>query len=164
MPKIIKDSQVIDDNWVVISDKEITEASSLPEGDLILPLSVWEKLNSELTDRNIGVWLDSDEAPTPLKDSLDSVALIAINFPAFADGRGYSYANVLRMQYGFQGELRAIGDVLRDQLFYMKRVGFHSFAMREDQKLEEAVSNLQDFNLSYQAAVDKQTPLFQDRT
>ena len=163
MPKIIKNAAVIDDSWVVVTDTEINTASDLPGGDLIVPLSVWQNLQAELADRNIGVWLNSDEAPEAIKDSCQQLPVIAINFPAFADGRGYSYAQLLRTQYGYKGELRAIGDVLRDQLFYLKRCGFNSFAMREDQKLDEAVSNLKDIDETYQAAADNRQPLFQRR-
>lgn len=167
MPKIIKNSAIADDSWILVSDTEITAVSDLPTGDLILPLAVWQTLNSELTDRinnnSIGVWLNSDEAPEPIGDVCQQLPIIAINFPVFADGRGYSYAQLLRSQYGYEGELRAIGDVLLDQLFYMKRSGFSSFAMREDQKLDEAISHLNDFNEMYQAAIDNPKPLFQRR-
>lgn len=166
MPKqIIKDTQLVDDNWIVLEKPESLEnlsAESLPEGQLILPVSVYNKLCDALGSREVGVWLDSDE-PDTLIDDTSKPALIAINFPAFADGRGYSYAHILRMQRGYKGELRAIGDVLRDQLFYMKRVGFNSFAMRDDQKLEEAVANLADFTEVYQGAVDEKSPLFARR-
>ena len=164
MPKIIKNAELVEDSWILVNDKEISNAADLPsEGELILPLSVWQATAKDLADRTVAVWLDSDEAPEAIKDVCNDFPLIAINFPAFADGRGYSYANVLRIQYGYTGELRAIGDVLRDQLFYMKRVGFNSFAMREDQKLEEAIANLADFTRSYQAAHDNPEPLFQKR-
>ena len=163
MPKIIKDATIINDNWIVINDTDIAHAQALPAGDLILPLIVYQKLKAELSHRKIAVWLNSDEAPEALAGAEKSLDLIAINFPAFADGRGYSYAHVLREQLSYDGELRAIGDVLRDQLFYMKRVGFNSFAMRKDQKLEEALANLSDFSKPYQAAVDRKTPLFTER-
>lgn len=163
MPKIIKNETVTDDNWVLVSDAEITEATQLPEGDLILPLTVFKALSTELKSRKIAVWLNSDEAPQELAGAEQSLALIAINFPAFADGRGYSYAHTLREQLGFTGDLRAIGDILKDQLSYLKRVGFTSFAMRDDQNIEEALGHLNDFNTPYQAAVDRKTPLFAQR-
>jgi uncharacterized protein (DUF934 family) len=163
MPKIIKDEHITDDNWVLVSDSEISQAADLPAGDLLLPLAVYKALHSELGDRQLAVWLNSDEAPSELEGLEKTLPLIAINFPAFADGRGYSYAHILREQLGFTGELRAIGDVLKDQLYYMKRVGFNSFAMRDDQNLEEALNHLHDFTTPYQAAVDRKTPLFAQR-
>ena len=164
MPNIIKDDVIIDNNTIVITrDTEITSVDSLPDGEVILPLELYLSLAAELNNRVVGVWLDSDQSPEALTNSLDDLSLVAINFPAFADGRGYSYAHILRMQLGFSGEIRAIGDVLQDQLFYMKRVGFNSFAMREDQKLDEAIARLQDFKKNYQAAAVQQSPLFASR-
>lgn len=163
MPNIIKDGAIINNNWLVIVDSEITDATALPAGDLILPLALWQQFKEQLNGRNIGLWLNSDEAPEPIKDNCNDIALIAINFPAFADGRGYSYANVLRAQYGYEGELRAIGDVLKDQLSYMKRVGFNSFDMRDDQNLEQALAHFQDFEKPYQGAIDNPAPLFAQR-
>ena len=163
MPNIIKDGNIVADNWVVVEDAEINSVAALPTGDLLLPLNVWQALSAELKDRNVGVWLNSDDSPLALKEHCASLPLIAINFPAFADGRGYSYANVLRTQCGYKGELRAIGDVLKDQLTFMKRVGFNSFAIRSDLKLEEALQHFSDFSKPYQAANDNDKPLFAQR-
>lgn len=160
MPNIIKDGKVSADNWTLIRDKEITDINALPVGDLLLPLSVWNRLNDQLKERNVGIWIDSDEHPESIKDDCLDIALIAINFPVFADGRGYSYAHVLRGQYHFKGELRAIGDVLKDQLSYMLRVGFNSFDLREDQNMEESLLHFNDFSLPYQGAIDDPKPLF----
>lgn len=163
MPNIIKDHTITNDTWTLINDVAINSADQLPAGDLILPLALWQQLKPELKSRKLGIWLNSDEPPEALKQECQDMALIAINFPAFADGRGYSYATILRAQYHYTGELRAIGDVLKDQLSYMARVGFNSFAMREDQKLEEALNHLADFSVTYQAAIDNPQPLFQAR-
>jgi uncharacterized protein (DUF934 family) len=163
MPNIIKDKNIVDDTWQILADLEIDSIDALPSGNVILPLAVYKKLKSQLQDRNIGVWLNSDEEPHLLLGDEKSLPLIAINFPVFSDGRGYSYAHILREQLNFTGDLRAIGDVLRDQLFYMQRVGFSSFAMRADQKIHEAVSHFADFTKPYQAAVDRKTPLFLER-
>jgi uncharacterized protein (DUF934 family) len=104
--------------------------------------------------------LASDERAEALKDDLSAFPLIAIDFPTFADGRGYSIAYQLRTRLGYAGELRAIGDVLRDQLFYMARVGFNAFATREDRSIEDALKGLTDFSETYQTAWDQKTPLF----
>jgi uncharacterized protein (DUF934 family) len=87
-------------------------------------------------------------------------SVIAVDFPRFGDGRGYSLAYHLRTRLNYHGELRAIGDVLRDQLFYMQRVGFDSFAPRADKDIHEALKGLSDFSLNYQASVDQPSPLF----
>jgi len=109
---------------------------------------------------DIGVWLASDERPEQLKDDAKSLPVIAVDFPNFADGRGYSIAYNLRARVGFEGELRAIGDVLRDQLFYMSRVGFNAFATREDRSIDDALKGLTDFSDVYQASWDQKSPLF----
>jgi uncharacterized protein (DUF934 family) len=89
--------------------------------------------------------------------------LIALCFPVFSDGRAYSSARELRQNMGYAGEIRAIGDVLRDQLFYMHRCGFNAFALRDDQDLELALSAFADFREGYQASVDRPDPLFRRR-
>jgi uncharacterized protein (DUF934 family) len=86
-----------------------------------------------------------------------------VHFPTFTDGRGYSTARLLRERYGYRGELRAVGDVLRDQLFYLSRVGFDAFALRQDQDAEGALASLADFSESYQASVERPQPLFRRR-
>ena len=154
---------IIEDSWTVIDNTDFTSAADLPAGDLILPLQVWKTLATDLQGRNIGIWLNSDQHPTDLKEICQNFPIIAINFPVFSDGRGYSYAHVLRAQLNYKGELRAIGDVLMDQLFYMKRCGFDSYALRQDQKPEIAIRHLQDFNVTYQAAIDTTEPLFRSR-
>lgn len=107
-----------------------------------------------------GVWLSPTDEPAQMLALFDSVALIAVQFPKFGDGRGYSTAALLRSRYGWRGELRAIGDVLRDQLYFMKRVGFDSFALRADRNIEEAVASLSDFTDSYQGSVEPRLPAF----
>jgi uncharacterized protein (DUF934 family) len=162
MPKLIKKEQVIDDEWIVIDNLSAEEA--IPEGKVLLPLHVWEQRQGELAGRDtLGVWLNSDEEPSRLQSALDRLAVIAINFPAFTDGRGYSYARLLRERYHYQGEVRAIGDVLRDQLFFMKRCGFDSFALRPDLDPQASLSAFNELSDTYQAAADQPIPLFRRR-
>lgn len=157
--KLIKDRQVIEDQWQLITN----ETDSLPSGSVIVPLAYWQAHRAELAERDArGVWLDSDQPPSLIADSIDQFDVIAINFPAFADGRGFSYARQLREQFCFTGELRAIGHFMRDQLFYLKRCGFNAFAL-ENGDLEQALSSFDDFSDSYQASVDQAVPLFRRR-
>jgi uncharacterized protein (DUF934 family) len=142
-------------------------ALAVPAGKVIVPLAVWlarkDELTARLSDGMLGVWIDSFESPEALVASVGEVnrfPLIAINFPRFVDGRGYSFATLLRSRYGYTGELRAIGDVLHDQLFYMKRCGFNAYALRADRNIEDALRGLQDFSEPYQAAVDQALPLY----
>lgn len=163
MAKIIKNTDIAEDNWQQVMDKDINNVAELPEGDLLLPLPVWQALGKEIAGRNTAIWLDSDDDVHSIGSACQDMQLIGIHFPAFADGRGYSMAAILRQQYNYQGELRAMGDVLRDQLFYLRRVGFDSFAMREDQPLQQALAALQDFRHCYQASSDQPEPLFRKR-
>ena len=113
--------------------------------------------------RRRGIWLDTNEQVEEIPDDLEHFQVIALNFPKFTDGRHYSSARLLRERYGYKGEIRAIGDVLRDQLFYMRRCGFDAFAIRADRDPEDALQSLKDFSVRYQAAVDERLPLFRRR-
>ena len=165
MPELILNGEVQIDNWIYL-DKSVTpEEQAIPSGKVLVPLTTWlaqaEALHQRLTP-DLGVWLDSDEEPENL-DNPCQFSVIAINFPRFADGRGYSSARILRDKFSFEGELRAMGDVLLDQLFYMKRCGFNSFAMRPDRSARKALAGLTTFSEVYQGATDNPLPLFRRR-
>ena len=120
MSRIIKNRQIVDDTWNVLklAEGETPESVDLPGDNPIVPLAVWLARRDELLARQrpVGVWLDSHEGPEAIAADLAHFAIIGINFPKFADGRGYSSARLLRERYGYRGELRAIGDVLHDSL------------------------------------------------
>lgn len=163
MPMIIKDKNIVADEWTVLrlSDADSAETMMVPAGKIIVPLQVWLKQRDALQQRaEIGVWLSTDERPEVLKDDVHRFAVIAVDFPRFSDGRGYSIAYNLRARLGYTRELRAMGDVLRDQLFYMQRVGFDAFAPRPDRSIEEALKGLSDFSDVYQTSFDQKQPLF----
>lgn len=107
-----------------------------------------------------GVRLSPADDPFALVPHLHRTPLIAIDFPVFTDGRGYSIASLLRNRCRYDGDLRATGDVLIDQLFYLRRVGFSSFALRADQDRERAVGALRTFSEVYQGAADQPLPAF----
>jgi uncharacterized protein (DUF934 family) len=141
--------------------------TEVPAGKVILPLSIWfarkDALAARLSAGEIGVWLETHELVEALAEStpdLNIFPVIAVNFERFPDGRGYSTATLLSTRYGFKNELRAIGDVLRDQLFLMKRCGFNAYQIRADRSAEEALASLQDFSEPYQGAVDISQPLW----
>lgn len=160
---IIKNKTVVDDDWSVLrlSENDTAESVAVAAGKVIVPLSVWQAQRASLQQRaDLGVWLASDQRAESLRDDLDKFAVIAVDFPRFADGRGYSIAYHLRSRLAYRGELRAIGAVLRDQMFYMLRVGFNAFAPREDKDLHAALKGLSDFTVTYQASADEPRPLF----
>ena len=163
MSEIIKDGKIVADDWTVLRLNEDQHAGTVnvPSGNQIVPLAVWLAQRDALSARGtVGVWLASSERAESLKDDFATVPVIAVDFPKFSDGRGYSIAYNLRSRLNYQGELRAIGDVLRDQLFYMQRVGFNAFAPRADRSIQDALKGLTDFSLSYQASIDEKAPLF----
>jgi uncharacterized protein (DUF934 family) len=166
MREIIKDKAVVNDDWTLLkpAEGEAPEAVVVPAGKTIVPLTVWQAQHAALQARSdIGVWIASHERPEVLKDDVAKLPVIAVDFPKFADGRGYSIAYNLRTRLGYKGELRAIGDVLRDQMFYMQRVGFNAFATRPDRNIHDALKSLTDFSEKYQASADEKMPLFKRR-
>ncbi len=166
MPNLIKNRALAQDSWTLLQElTSLDEIAQYNEQSIIVPLSAWQELKQALKQRSgrCAVWLKSHELPSELGEDLHSFALIALHFPTFADGRAYSSARELRNNLGYKGELRAIGDVLRDQLFYMSRCGFDSFALRDDQNIEVALQAFDDFKDAYQVSVDQPLPLFRRR-
>ncbi len=162
MRNLIVGRQVVaEDAWQLLPKDH---SGALPDGPVIVPLALWLARRDELGSRpQTGVWIDSDEGPEPLAGDITLLPMIAVHFPAFADGRGYSTARILRDRMGYHGELRAFGDVLRDQLFYLQRCGFSSFAIRADRSAADALASLDDFSVRYQGGSDKAEPLFRQR-
>ncbi|WP_322741642.1 DUF934 domain-containing protein [Glaciimonas soli] len=161
--QIIKNQQIVADDWTVLrlAEGETAESVAIPAGKVIVPFAVWQAQRAPLEGRTgLGVWLNGDTGAEVIKNDLSYFDVIAVDFPAFTDGRGYSIAFHLRTRFGFTGELRAIGDVLRDQLFYMSRVGFDAFAVRADKDIHDALKGLTDFSEKYQTSWDEKTPLF----
>jgi phosphoadenosine phosphosulfate reductase len=152
------------DGWLLLTEPG---ADVWPEGDVIVPLADWLARSETLASRQgrIGVWLAPADDTLTLKDRLDGLSVIAIQFPKFTDGRGYSHATLLRKRLGWTGELRAIGEVLRDQLFYMARTGFDAFAVPAGFAPDALVGGLSDFSVAYQdAVVDPAAPALANRT
>jgi len=107
--------------------------------------------------------LEPADDPAGVADRLGAAARVEVNFPRFNDGRGYSIARLLRERHGYTGELRAVGDVQRDQIFYLSRCGFDAFLLREGEDAEAALAALRDFSEAYQASVERPQPLFRRR-
>jgi uncharacterized protein (DUF934 family) len=166
MATLIKERRIASDNWQLI---KLGPEGALPvipaPGDIIVPLVLWQRERMQLLARQgrLGIWLDSHEDPAAIADDLNHFALVAVNFPKFGDGRGYSTARLLRERYGWKGELRAIGEVVRDHLFFMASCGFDAFLLREDQDPQEALTGFNDFSEAYQTSVAQPQPLFRRR-
>ncbi|MBX3661786.1 MAG: DUF934 domain-containing protein [Burkholderiales bacterium] len=164
MATLIRHAKPAQDSWLRLEPAAEGAPPAIPErGDLLVPLKLWQSSAGVLLGRpsgRIGVWLAPDEDPALIADSLDALALVAVFFPQFTDGRGYSTARLLRERYGWRGELRAIGDVQRDQLFYLSRVGFDAFELNDGIDLQSALSAFADFSEAYQTSVERPLPLF----
>jgi uncharacterized protein (DUF934 family) len=161
--RIIKDKIVVNDDWQLI--RELDCSKPIPEGKVILPFIDWQASRNELLKRDseYAVWIDGDIETEDLLGDLEHFSMIALDFPVFKDGRSYSHACLLRERYDYKGELRAIGDVLRDQLFFMQRCGINSFEVRKDKDIEDALKSLKDFTVRYQAAADGAVPIYKQR-
>ncbi|MGD8177314.1 DUF934 domain-containing protein [Marinimicrobium sp. ARAG 43.8] len=167
MPKLVKDGAIVDNEWTLMAKSE-EDASSVkvPEGQVIVPLAVWQAQKTTLANRqDIGVWLDTDETADQLGDDARQRPLVAVHFPAFADGRAFTTARMLRERFGFEGELRAIGYFLAEQACYLRRCGVNAMDFGEDreQHLQAAIEALNDFTEYYQSSVDQPLPLFRRR-
>jgi uncharacterized protein (DUF934 family) len=166
MATLIKDRHIVADSWRLLSRGPAGELPEVPEsGEVIVPLALWlgRRENFLAYPRRIGVWLDANEGPEAIAGEVERFAVIAVNFPKFGDGRGYSIARLLRERCSFKGELRAIGDVLHDHLYFMEQCGFDAFALRDDQDAQEALSVFGTFSDGYQTSALRPTPLFRRR-
>lgn len=167
MAQLIKNGAAATDSWTTLelAEGETPETVTLPEGKVIFPLAVWQTRKAEIAARPaIGLLLQSADRVEDVAGDLASFQLIAIQFPKFVDGRGYSTAALLRQRYAYTGELRAVGDVLHDQLFFMRRVGFDSYALKDGKNLAYAIeAGFKPFGDAYQGATDQAQPYFRRR-
>lgn len=149
--KIIKHKQILEDSWTHLADSD--EISS---GDITLSISRWKNEKNELKSHsgNIGVRLAPADNVEDITADLQNISLIALDFPAFTDGRSFSQARLLRSRYGFTGEIRAIGGFITDQVFYLHRVGVDAFELKDQDQLNAALSTMNDFTVCYQSSTN----------
>ncbi|HSW82042.1 MAG TPA: DUF934 domain-containing protein [Usitatibacter sp.] len=161
MSQVIRNRQVEEDRWETLA----AEATEIPAVPVIVPLALWKARRDELLARRtpVGVWLKPDDEPAALAPDLRHLAIVAVQFPKWGDGRGYSTATLLRRRHGWRGELRAFGDLGRDHLFMLARVGFDSICLGELHDPQAALAAFIDFSLRYQGAADDPVPLFRRR-
>ena len=139
MSKLIKNGRIVHDSWrtLTLAENDNPHSVRLPVGPVLVPLSVWRARRAELIHREyehgwqLGIWLAAEENAEEIAHDIDDFTVIAIEFDKFTDGKGFSTVRLLREHYGYEGELRAIGDVPLDRLAFQHRVGFDSFAVRD---------------------------------
>ena len=151
---LIKNKRIAADTWRHVDD----EAPLPTDGDVIVSLARWQAEREALRGRNapLGIRLRSDEDADAIADDLAYFDLVALEFPQFKDGRAYSTARLLRERHRYTGELRAIGEVLYDQLAFMQRCGFDAFEYAGSLAAEKALAAFDEIDVVYQTAADEQ--------
>jgi uncharacterized protein (DUF934 family) len=156
MPQLIRSGAVTHDRWTLLREP----VAALPASPVIVPLATWLASRAELRARaDVGIWLAPTDDPALLAADVTVLPVIAVDFPRFADGRGYSIARLLRDRFGYAGELRAVGDIARDQLYFLHQAGFDAFVLRDSKDAQDALASLRDFTDGYQATA-RRTPWF----
>jgi uncharacterized protein (DUF934 family) len=151
-------ARCVEDTWTrALGDEPVPDA-----GDVVVELARWRAERARLAARRgrVGVRLASDVDPADVGTDLDGLALVEVALPKFSDGRVYSLARLLRERYAFAGDLRAVGDVLRDQLFFLARCGFSSFELAPGRDPADALLAFEEFSATYQPAADHAQPLW----
>ena len=160
MQQIIKDREIVDDNWQHLDDE-----SALVAGNITVSITRWQEQHETLShhEGGLGIRLSGDDPLEEIVPDLARFQLVVLIFPVFTDGRCYSYARLLRDRYQFKVEIRAQGDVLYDQLFYMSQCGINSFELANPNRLTQALAAFDDFSDSYQATLLIPVPLYRRR-
>jgi uncharacterized protein (DUF934 family) len=153
---LIKNGRVVDDPWIALDDDAPLPAT----GPVIVSLTRFRQQRDALLSRRVplGVRLKSAELAAEIGADARALDLVAIEFPTFRDGRGYSTARLLRERWGFAGELRAVGNVLRDQLLFMHRCGFDAYEIAHPDAAEIWRKAIGEFTVFYQRATDDRVP------
>jgi len=158
---LLKNGTVTADPW-----QRVIKDEALPaEGPVIVSFARWRAERDTLIGRNapVGVRLTNTDPLAELAPDLDRIEVVVLEFPKFTDGRAYSQARLLRERYGYRHELRAAGNVLRDQLLFMQRCGFDAFELNHGQPVQAWVAATNEFSVFYQPAGDERVPAMQRR-
>ncbi len=157
MALIIDQQLVSEDSWQRVDEETLTR-----EGDRLVPLALWQASRDALSAQSgrLGLLIDGSVDLEEIAEELPRFALVAVHFPSFADGRGFSLARLLRERYGFAGQVRAVGEVSRDRLEYMRRCGFDAFEVPDARYAPELVSAFGEISTLYQGAVDEPRPIY----
>jgi uncharacterized protein (DUF934 family) len=149
--QIIKDKQIIDNSWSYIADD-----AELKSGDICVSVARWKNNKQQLLNHEgkIGIRIRPEDSTEDLADGMKMIHLIELDFPALADGRLFSHAWLLRGRYHYQGEIRATGHYLPDQVFYLSRVGVNAFCPEKPEDLPVLLASLNDFSVTYQRSIN----------
>jgi len=150
MRKLIKQRNVINDTWKYVDEEPAALAVIVPFVRFLAERDQWVGSTAIL-----GVRLMPADDVAVLKNDLARISLIALEFGGMGEGRGYSQAQLLRRRYGFTGEIRAVGKIQRDQLFYMARCGFDAFEFPEGTDFDVALTAFGDYTVAYQSSTDR---------
>ncbi len=159
MPELIRDHAIVQDTYLA----RVSTLLGIDEAqDIIVVPHLLQTERDRLLARSgkLGVWLETSDDPKVIAGDLAHLDLVAVHFPVFTDGRGHSLARILREQYLYQGEIRAMGDVFKETLLYLARCGFNAFALRPGESAKNALSGLNVFSEAYQTSVERRSPLF----
>lgn len=145
--QIIKDKQVIANTWTYLPND-----AELKDGDITVSTSCWLQKKEELLSHNgkVGVRITPESSIDDIVNDLPRIELIELDFPDFADGRLFSHAWLLRNRYQYQGEIRATGNYMSGQVFYLSRVGVNAFSVENNEDVPAALTALNDFTVKYQ--------------
>ena len=166
MSKLINaNGEVLTNDWRVFNSENIEHQQDLDDGYWLLSTESFLNLVETPTysSKRFAVVLSADDTLDGIDKHIGQLPLIACQFAAFMDGRSFSQARLLRERYDFSGELRATGEFIQDQLFYMRRCGFSTFEVDDNADIKSIKQSLNDFSESYQAACDEPQPLFRRR-
>ena len=149
--QIVKDNQLIDNSWKYVADD-----AELVDGDITISLLRWEKDHQQLLahEGKLGLRIAPNDSVDEMAANLKRIDLVELDFPDFADGRLFSHAWYLRSRFGYQGEIRATGHFMPDQVFYLSRVGVNAFAPEKVEYLPFVLTNLNDFTVEYQNSIN----------
>jgi len=158
---LVKDGAIVEDPWTRVADE-----AALPDGPALVSLVRWRAQAASLRGHNhgLGVVLANDETVDEIAGDLERFDLVCLEFPKFQDGRAYSQARQLRQRHGFTGELRATGNVLRDQLLFMIRCGFDAFEVNDPALVQAWQRALTEITVAYQQAADTRRTAIDLRT
>lgn len=158
--RVLKNQQITEIPWRIVDDEQ-----DLPSGNVVVPVARFQTERKQLLGREsgIGIKIDGNTAVETIAGDLDHFGLIALGFPTFPDGRCFTHARLLRERYRYKNDILAVGDVLRDQLFFMERCGINLFLLRDDKDIDDALNAFGEFSVKYQSAADGAEPIYRHR-